>query len=85
MRYSLRLSWFPQDLFLDSLHTQNMESHRDVLTKNGVDVDSIAPPDLSLVGDWLGTIGEPLAALVEGTSGYKSWTRRGSLCKGRPE
>eukprot|EP00752_Nemacystus_decipiens_P011719 g10400.t1 len=43
-----------QDRFLDSLHAQNMESHRDVLAEVGVDVDSIEAPNLCLVGEYLG-------------------------------
>ncbi|CAN0185945.1 unnamed protein product [Scytosiphon promiscuus] len=43
-----------QDRFLDSLHAQNMESHKDVLATVGVDVDDIEAPDLCLVGEYLG-------------------------------
>ncbi|CAM9322615.1 unnamed protein product [Scytosiphon promiscuus] len=43
-----------QDRFLDSLHAQNMESHKDVLAEVGIDVGDITAPDLCLVGEYLG-------------------------------
>ncbi len=47
-----------QDRFLDSLHSQNMESHKDVLAEVGIDVDDIEAPDLCVVGEYLGPTGE---------------------------
>lgn len=48
---------YHQDRFLDDLHAQNMESHRDLLLENGIDVDDIPAPDLCLVGEYLGPVG----------------------------
>lgn len=48
---------YHQDRFLDDLHTQIMESHRDLLLENGVDPDDIPAPDLCLVGEYLGPVG----------------------------
>lgn len=45
---------------MDSLHAQNMESHKDVLAQVGVDVDDIKAPDLCLVGEYLGPTGESM-------------------------
>eukprot|EP00904_Undaria_pinnatifida_P010952 jgi/Undpi1/6988/HiC_scaffold_21.g09462.m1 len=45
-----------QDNFLDALHAQNMESHRDALAEVGVDTDDIAAPDVCLVGVFIGSV-----------------------------
>ena len=47
-----------QDNFLDALHAQNMESHRDALAEVGVDTDDIAAPDVCLVGVFIGSVGD---------------------------
>ena len=46
-----------QDRFLDDLHTQLMESHRDLLLEKGVDTKDIPAPDLCFVGEFLGPVG----------------------------
>lgn len=51
-------SWCLQDDFLDSLHAQNMESHKHLLDEIGVDPANIPAPDLCLVGVFMGSIGE---------------------------
>ncbi|CAM9598084.1 unnamed protein product, partial [Sphacelaria rigidula] len=43
-----------QDRFMDSLHAQNMVSHKEALALVGVNTDDIPPPDLCIVGDFLG-------------------------------
>lgn len=57
------MSCLCQDRFLDSLHAQHMEAHREIVAENGVDTNSIPAPDLCIVGDWLGPVGEGLATL----------------------
>ena len=52
------LTWCLQDDFLDALHAQNMESHKDVLMENGVDTADILVPDLCLVGIYTGSTGD---------------------------
>ena len=47
-----------QDDFLDALFAQNMESHKEVLAKHGVDTADIAAPDLCLVGVYMGLTGD---------------------------
>lgn len=43
---------------MDSLHAQIMESHKEALALVGVNTDDVPPPDLCLVGEYLGTTGE---------------------------
>eukprot|EP00904_Undaria_pinnatifida_P005743 jgi/Undpi1/2299/HiC_scaffold_13.g05683.m1 len=45
-----------QDDFLDAVHAQNMESHRDALAEVGIDTDDIAAPDVCLVGVFIGSV-----------------------------
>lgn len=52
------LALFIQDDFLDALHAQNMESHKDALAAVGIDTADIQVPDLCLVGVYLGSVGE---------------------------
>lgn len=60
--YPLSLARSPtryvQDDFLDSVHAQNMEAHRDALAEVGIDTADIPAPDLCLVGVYLGEVGE---------------------------
>lgn len=46
-----------QDNFLDALHAQNMESHKDALAEIGIDTAEIPAPNLCLVGVYLGEVG----------------------------
>lgn len=52
-----------------------MEAHREILAQNGVDTDDIPAPDLCIVGDWLGPIGEGFATLRKMNYGQRPRTR----------
>lgn len=47
-----------QDNFLDALHAQNMESHKDALAGVGIDTADIPAPDVCLVGVYIGSVGD---------------------------
>ena len=47
-----------QDDFLDAVHDQTMESHKEPLAEVGVEIGDISPPDLCLVGVYLGEVGD---------------------------
>ena len=47
-----------QDNFLDALHAQNMESHKDALAGVGIDTADIPAPDVCLVGFYIGSVGD---------------------------